>query len=261
MPELAWLQSITTRPGSPAAVSLAAVALTESASKFGPSVPPRRMTWQSSLPAVFTKTPRPMSSMPKKTCCGGSGFHAVDGDLDVAVGAVLEPDGHRQSRRQLAVHLGLGGPGADRAPRDGVGDVLRAGRLQELASDRQSDVDDVEQQLAGDAQAAGHVERAVHPGIVDQALPADRGARLLEVHPHHDLEPIAEFVGHLDQPAGVVQCGRWVVHGARPHHDQQAVVATGQDVGDLVAVAGHALGAPGAQGDLGEHSRAGWGSR
>jgi hypothetical protein len=40
----------------------------------------------------------------------------VGGDLDVAVGAVLEADRRRQARGQLAVHLALGGARADGAP-------------------------------------------------------------------------------------------------------------------------------------------------
>src|SRR3954465_8282805 len=40
----------------------------------------------------------------------------VDGALDVAVGAILEADRRRQPRGELAVHLALGGAGADRAP-------------------------------------------------------------------------------------------------------------------------------------------------
>ena len=77
---------------------------------------------------------------------GGRGAHAVDGHLHVAVGGVLEPDRHGQPGRELPVHLRFGGARANGAPRDGVGDVLRAGRLQELATDRKSEIDDVEQQ-------------------------------------------------------------------------------------------------------------------
>jgi len=39
-----------------------------------------------------------------------------------------------------------------------------------------------------DAQAVVDAEAAVEVRVVDQALPADGGARLLEVHAHHDLE-------------------------------------------------------------------------
>src|SRR2546427_9492621 len=44
------------------------------------------------------------------------GAYGVDGDLDAAVGPVLEADGHRETRGELAVHLTLGGARADRTP-------------------------------------------------------------------------------------------------------------------------------------------------
>jgi hypothetical protein len=53
------------------------------------------------------------------------GLDGVGGDLDVAVGAVLEADRRRQPRGQFAVHLAFGRAGADGAPGDQVADVLR----------------------------------------------------------------------------------------------------------------------------------------
>ena len=53
------------------------------------------------------------------------GQHGVDGDLDVALGAVLEADRHREPARHLAVRLALRRAGADGRPRDEVGEVLR----------------------------------------------------------------------------------------------------------------------------------------
>ena len=50
-------------------------------------------------------------------------------------------------------------------------------------------------------------ERSVEVGVVDQALPADRGPRLLEVDAHDDAEIGGQLVGELPQPAGVVQSG------------------------------------------------------
>ena len=65
--------------------------------------------------------------------------------------------------------------------------------------------DHVEQQRAGGAQAGVHVAAAVQRRIVDQALPADRGARLLEVDPHDDQQVVGEPVGGLAQAARVLQ--------------------------------------------------------
>ena len=105
-----------------------------------------------------------------------------------------------------------------------------------------AEVDDVEQQCPGGAQAALDVEGAVHARIVDQALPADGGARLLEVHPHDDLEPVGVLVGQRREPPRVVERGNRIVDRARPDDDEQSVVAAGEDVGDLVAVTGDGNG-------------------
>ncbi len=64
------------------------------------------------------------------------GADGVDGDLEVAVGAVLEADGHGEARRELAVDLALGGAGADGTPGDEVGDELRGDRVEKFATRR-----------------------------------------------------------------------------------------------------------------------------
>ena len=101
--------------------------------------------------------------------------------------------------------------------RDRVGDVLRA----EFGSrnsqpDGQAEVDDVQQQPARGAQPAVHVVAAVQARVVDQALPADRGPRLLEVHPHHHAQLVGE-VGGGRRPGGPRSRARprtsWTEHG------------------------------------------------
>ena len=81
------------------------------------------------------------------------GAHRVDRNLDVAVGAVLKADRHREAGAELAVDLALGGAGADRPPGDRVGDVLRRDRVEELTADRQPEVEHLEQQLAAPSAA------------------------------------------------------------------------------------------------------------
>ena len=54
----------------------------------------------------------------------GCGLDGIGRDLDVAIRPVLETDGRRQARSQLAVHLAFGGAGTDGAPADQVADVL-----------------------------------------------------------------------------------------------------------------------------------------
>ena len=66
----------------------------------------------------------------------GAGAYGVDGDLDAAVGPVLEADGHRESRGELAVHLALGRSSADRAPGDEIRGELGRDRVEEFAARR-----------------------------------------------------------------------------------------------------------------------------
>jgi len=166
---------------------------------------------------------------------GGRGPAGVDRHLDVAVGAVLESDRHRQARGELTVDLALGGPRADRAPGHRVGDVLRRDRVQPLAADRQAEFDDVEQEPPGGTQAAVHVVAAVHVRVVDQALPPGHRARLLEVDAHHGQQVGPVLVAQGSQAAGVVERGGRVVHRAGPGDDQQAVIGAVEDGADFGA--------------------------
>ena len=165
----------------------------------------------------------------------GGGLDGVDRDPDVAVGAVLEADRRRQARGQLAVHLALGGARADRAPGDQVAEVLRRDHVEELAARRHAEPVDLEQQLAADAQALVDAIALVEVGVVDQALPADGGARLLEVDAHHDLERAGEAVALALELLRVLDGGERIVDRARPHDHQQAVVLALHDPADRAA--------------------------
>ena len=66
------------------------------------------------------------------------------------------------------------------------------------------------------SQAGGDVARAVEVRVVDQALPADRRARLLEVGAHDDHELIARRVGDALAAARrsrAPRAGSWIEHG------------------------------------------------
>ncbi|GAB4005915.1 hypothetical protein GCM10029992_55140 [Glycomyces albus] len=181
---------------------------------------------------------------------------AVDGGHHVAVGGVLEAHRHRQSRDELAVDLALGRAGADGAPGDGVGDVLGAGRLEELAGDRQARVQHLEQDLAGQAQAQFHVVGAVEVRVVDQALPAEGRAGLLEVDAHDHAQVVAERGGGRGQSPRVVRGRCGVVDRAGADDEQQPVVLAGQDVIDGSAAVPHEGGAVRAQRQFAaEHGR------
>ncbi len=143
--------------------------------------------------------------------------------------------------------LALGRARADRAPGDGVGDVLRRDRVEELAADRQSQREHLEQQLARGAQARVDVAGAVEVRVVDQALPAGRRARLLEVHAHRHDEVGTELGRLQAEPAGVLERRSRVVDAARPDDDEQAVVGALQDRVGVGAPLHDDLGELGAQ--------------
>src|SRR2546430_632519 len=163
------------------------------------------------------------------------GEDRVHGDSHVAVGAVLEADRRRQAGCQLAMYLAFGGTRADRAPGHQVADVLRRNHVEELAAGGHSGPVDAHQQVARDAQPLVDAEAAVEVRIVDQAFPAHRGARLLEVHAHQQLELVAVTPSFLLQFSCVFQRRERIVDRARPHHYQQPVAAAVQDLAHAAA--------------------------
>ena len=157
------------------------------------ALPPRRMMWQSSLPAGVHDGGVAALGHRQEVMRRRRRLDRVDGDPDVAVGAVLEADRARQARRELAMHLALGGARADGAPGDQVRDVLRRDHVEVLGAGRQVELVDLEQDAPREAQAFVDAEAVVEARIVDEALPADGGARLLEIHAHHDDEAVGEL--------------------------------------------------------------------
>ena len=79
---------------------------------------------------------------PMRMPCGADG---IDGDLDIAVGAVLEAHGHRETGGEFAVNLALDGARPDRAPGNEIGVVLAQGGIEELGGDGQAAAGDIAQ--------------------------------------------------------------------------------------------------------------------
>ncbi len=156
----------------------------------------------------------------------------IDGHLDGAVGAVLEAHRAGETGGQLAVHLGFGGAGPDGAPAHQIRHVLRGDHVEELGGGRQPHVVEIQQQLATDAQAIVDLAAVVEVRVVDQPLPAHRGARLLEIDPHHYLQLTLEFITQHLEALAVLQRGGRVVNGTGADHHQQALIFTGQDLMD-----------------------------
>ncbi len=167
----------------------------------------------------------------------GGRSDGVDGQLDAAGGAVLEADRHREARGELPVDLALGGAGADRPPGDHVGDVLRRDRVEELTADCESQIRHLEQQPAGGVKPDVHVPRPVQVRVIDQALPARRRARLLEVGAHGDAEVALQILGSRAEALRVVHGRLGVMDAARSDHDEQAVVIAVQHRLDLGSMA------------------------
>ena len=103
-------------------------------------------------------------------------------------------------------------------------------------------IGELEQQLAGAAQALVDAEAAVDARVVDVALPTHGGARLLEVHAHHHQQLAGQRIGHRLEAAGVLHRLAVVVDRAGADHHHQPVVLAGQHAGDVLAGAlDHAL--------------------
>ena len=155
------------------------------------------------------------------------GADGVDGDVEAAVGAVLEADGEAEARGELAVQLALGGAGADGADAQQVGEKLGRDGVEQLAGQRHTAVRQVDEELPADAQALVDAERVVDVRVVDQALPADRRARLLEVRAHHDQQIVLVLAPQREQALGVLKGGGGVVDGAGADDDEKPPLRIG----------------------------------
>src|SRR5690606_36968784 len=113
---------------------------------------------------------------------------------------------------------------ADGGPADQILQVLGRNGVQRLGGGGQAHFGQVQQQAATDAQAILDLEGVVQVGIVDQALPADGGTRLLEVHAHHQEQGVGDFRGELLQALCIFQGGLHVVDGAGADHQEQTVI-------------------------------------
>lgn len=160
----------------------------------------------------------------EKTVFPPGGLDRVDGDVNGAVGAVLEAHGERQAADQLAVQLRLRCARAHGADRQQIRQVLRRNGVEHLAGDGHAHLGQLDKHAPRDLEALVDLERAVDHGVVDQALPAHGRARFLEIRPHHDQQLAAVFLLQLEQSAAIVLGGIGVVDGAWPDNHQQTVV-------------------------------------
>ena len=134
---------------------------------------------------------------------------------DAAVGAVFETDREGDTAGKLSVELRLCGARTDGTPGDEVGDVLRRDGVEQLRADGHAHVCEVAQQLAGEAETLVDFEGAIDVGVVDEALPADGRAGLLEIDTHDNVQVLLRVLGVSTEEARVLEGGFGVVDRAR----------------------------------------------
>ena len=98
---------------------------------------------------------------PHKGVRGGGRLQRINGSPQVAVGAVLEADRHGEAGGHLPVGLGFGGTGTDGRPGEELRQVLRADGVERLGRQRQLQLRQPAEQLAGTMQPQLHIEGAV----------------------------------------------------------------------------------------------------
>ena len=163
------------------------------------------------------------------------GHDGFDGDLDVAGGSVLEADGAGEAGDELAVDLAFGSAGADGAPTYEAGDVLGGDHVEKFGAGGDTHLGEVEEEVTSFAEAIVDAEGLVEVGVVDEALPAEGGARLLEVDAHDDAEILREFGDSGFEARAVLARGFGVVNGAGADDYDEAMVLSLENVADLAA--------------------------
>lgn len=161
---------------------------------------------------------------------GAHGLERVDGRTDRSIGGILESNREGQTGSQLTVQLALGGTSTNSANTDQISGVLRGDGVQHLARNRDTQVSDVAQQLAGNADSLVDVVRVIDVRVVDQSLPANSGTGLLEVSPHHNAELITELSGQITQECGVFDGGFGVMDTARADDNEHPVRFAANDL-------------------------------
>ena len=167
------------------------------------------------------------------------GAQRVDGHAQAAVGAVLKAHRRGQAAGHFPMGLRFRGARADGGPGDQVLKVLRRDRIEGLGGGGQAQGHDIGEQAARQAQALFNAERVIQMGVVDQPLPAQRRARLFEVHAHDDIQRVLHLFRQRAQAPRVVHRRPGVVDRAGAHDDQQARIAGVENVENRLPARGY----------------------
>lgn len=152
----------------------------------------------------------------------------IDGNIQRAVGAVLETNGEGQAGGQLAVDLRFSGAGTDGADGQTVCEELRGDSVEHFASDGHALAGEVDEELARGAQTLVNLEAVVDIRVVDQSLPANGGTGLLQVRAHDNQQLIGVLLLQLQQLVAVLQGHIRVMDRAGPNdHHQTLLLAVG----------------------------------
>ncbi|KAI9151568.1 hypothetical protein HJFPF1_08775 [Paramyrothecium foliicola] len=182
---------------------------------------------------------------------GGRGADGVNGHAKTAVGAVLEANREGQAGGQLTMQLGLGGTGANGTDGNAVGKELRGDGVEHLAGDGHAIGGEIDEELARDAETLVDLEGGIDIRVVDETLPANSGARLLEVGTHDDDQVVRELGGQLLELRGVLVGSLRVVYGAGANDDQKLVAAAHDDLSSIGTALDDGLDGLLGHGDLG----------
>jgi hypothetical protein len=136
------------------------------------------------------------------------------------------------------VDLALRGAGTDGGPGQEVGEVLRGHRLEQLGRGGQPQLPHVDEETAGELESGADVVATVQVRVVDQSLPAHRGARFLEVAAHDHEQVVLEFAGEGRQELGVLEARPGVVDGAGADDHEQPRILAAQDPADVLPAPG-----------------------
>lgn len=119
---------------------------------------------------------------------GGGRSDGVDGNSQTAISAVLEANWEGKSRRKLAMKLGLCSTCSDSSEGDQIREELWGDSVEHFAGNRHARRRQVAEELTRYTEALVDLEALVDIWVVDQPLPANSRARLLEVSAHDNAE-------------------------------------------------------------------------
>lgn len=122
------------------------------------------------------------------------------------------------------MELGLCSPCADSTNTQHVSQELRRDGVEHLAGKRHAPLGQVSEKLSRDTQTLVDFEGVVNVWVVDEALPSDSCARLLQVRAHDDEQVILVLLLQGQQAIAVFEGGFGVVDRTWAYDDKQPAI-------------------------------------